>query len=285
MKRILTLLTLVSILTYTLISCNKDSTSNNSNTTANDSIYLDKVYNLSYSGSGLDTQYIYTCNYDNAHRLTSLISTPVANNVNGYFYYNGNDTLPFKSEYIDEHVGIDTGTVYHFYDANQVKTKDSMITSLQSGSSYYTEVVNYTYSPGEMFGEIILTTASATIYLRDTAILDANGNIINSKDYVFDGTGYVLNRTSDFTYDSNINPFSKLNIFKSMRRFPNGETLFYEIMCYNNIITQSETTVAPNPSNYTQVFSYTYNQNGLPAISSTGVVPNFEQQIFTYKPL
>ena len=263
-------------------------------TPTTDSNYLDKIYDIYDDGSGVDTQNISVCRYDNLKRLTAINDSVYnSDKITFTYYYNSTDTLPYKSMYTDEFTaGSDTEIVYHYYNTNQQKIKDSIIKSYYSNGlgsqAVSVQVVNYSYAPGKMFGELVKTginSASAPVYSRDTAILDANNNIISSVDYTLSGSTYVLNRTSGFTYDNHPNPFSRLNIFKSYNRFPNGETLFWEIMCYNNILTQYEETLPPNPYIFDPVFTLTYKQNGFPASNSTGSGATLDTEAYTYKSL
>ncbi|MEO8768607.1 MAG: hypothetical protein ABI402_00925 [Ferruginibacter sp.] len=296
MKRICFLFALTGFALIIFASCqkeiNSDVTSNNyiSPPAINDSNYLDKIFDLYDNGSGIDTQNISVCRYDNLRRLTSISDSIFdSDEINFTYYYNGTDTLPYKSMYTDvSSTNADTEIVYHYFDANQQKIKDSIINISNDGSSVNVQVINYSYSPGKMYGEIATTgilPSSAPVYSRDTATLDANNNIISSLDYILSGSDYILNRTSNFTYDNHSNPFSKLNMFKSFNRFPNGETLFWEVMCFNNIITQTETTLPPNQYTFNPGFTYTYGQNGLPVTNTTGSGIYTDTEAYTYKSL
>lgn len=261
-----------------------------------DSFYLDKIYTLFDNGGGIDTQGITTVKYDNLKRVVSLNDStltpagPVYFSFTGY-YYNGADTVPVRSVAItDGSAGyIDTITTYFNYDAQNRKLYDSIVrrsTNLAVGMvSIQERVTNYSYASGKIYGQSRSTPidpAGPTTLTRDTAEINANGDITTNRKYVFDGTNYILNITSNFTYDNNPSPFSRLSNFLAHRQFPNGETLVTEYAGYKNILSQNEVIVSPS-NTFSPSSIYTYNPNGLP--SSQRVDLFQEQFIFTYKAL
>ena len=79
-----------------LVSCQKEFgiESDNILTTA-DSIYLDKIYELDNNGNRIDSLIFV---YDNQKRVVSMGFNYALPNAYMYtYYYNGSDTLPFKS--------------------------------------------------------------------------------------------------------------------------------------------------------------------------------------------
>jgi hypothetical protein len=262
-----------------------------------DSIYLDKIFGLYDDGSGIDTQEVYNVNYDSRKRVTdihdSLRNHPGIEPVyDFYFSYNGTDTLPSRSIFIDaEDLATNStfiDTVYHFYDASGRKIRDSVInTSSYSGTSNrYLSVVHYSYGNNIMYGETNSNDFNGDISLqRDTAILDAQGNILSSKKYAFDNatSTFSLASSSVFTYDTHPHPFSKLSCFRYFYNFPIGETLFTEYAGFNNTLSQHE-SVAGNTYDFTSV--YTYKTNGLPAtVQSTYPGGIDDKMIFKYRAL
>ncbi len=93
-----------------------------------DSIYLDKIYGLDNNGNKVDSFMII---YDNQKRVISMGSNSVAPDIYLYnYFYNGADTIPFRSRLIQgSSFSSDTTTTYHYYDANQRNIKDSAIFS------------------------------------------------------------------------------------------------------------------------------------------------------------
>ena len=266
--------------------------------------YLDKMYDVYDIGSGLDTQFISTINYDNTKRVTSIIDS-VLNGSNMEYYgsivysYNGSDTVPYKTDEKWKDVGgfgsADTTITFHFYDSQNKKTRDSSVKihSNLSGTFYDKKiiVVNYSYSTGKLFGQTILTPVfpvggSIELY-RDTADLNSAGDITMNKKYVFNGTDYDLKGIANFTYDAFPNPFAKLSNFQSHREFPNGETLLlYECFSHTNRISQYEETYDnPNPPYIFSVSNtFTYNSDGYP-VSATASGAYISTLYYKYKTL
>jgi hypothetical protein len=266
-----------------------------------DSSYLDKLYELDANGTGFDTTAILTIHYDNWKRVISLNDSEVttvglAEIQSFYYYYNGTDTLPNKSvEIYSSTPGFfDTLTSFHFYDTQKRNLKDSIIGADHAVSSHqlYKIVTDFSYAPGKLYGQTTVTDiepTGSTTFSRDTADIDANGNILKNKLYLFAGASYIPHAVSDFTYDSHLNPFAKIGIYKAHRGFPSGETLFFDYMGYNNIVSQNENTEAGNIiENWKN--TYTYNAAGFPVIqivnvSFGGGIGNIQKYIFKYKAL
>lgn len=262
-----------------------------------DSSYLDKLYDLTSNGAGFDTVDIATIYYDNLKRVISindsdLTAMGMTHNQSFYYSYNGTDTLPYKSVQITTQIpgSFDTLTSYHFYDTQQRNLKDSIIGADHSISGYqlYKIVTSFSYASGKLYGQTAITDiipASVTTFARDTADIDANGDILLNKKYDFDGTNSSLLVVSNFAYDSHLNPFAKIGIYKAHKEFPNGETLIFEYLSYNNIISQNENTDnGSNINNWT--FAYTYNAAGLPIIQTINYGGgSTDKIIFKYKAL
>jgi hypothetical protein len=284
------------LFTSFFISCQKETNFDDTPTPATDSNYLDKIYDLYDDGSGIDTQQIISFHYDNQKRVSSFEdrSTTDPNAFRTFeYYYNGTDSLPFKSVTIDREgmppmFNYDTITTFHFFDAQQRKLMDSSVrvTNNSSFISVEQKVVHYSYAAGKLFGEtstILLTGLGTITKTRDSADLNSNGDITTNKKYLFNGTSYELNTTSVFTYDSHPNAFAKLSLFPVHRQFPNGETLYFEYLGHNNILTQDEITVTPT-YNFSWNKTYTYNNAGFPLIETyVATVPEIWH--YTYKSL
>lgn len=245
-----------------------------------DSNYLDKLYSLYDDGSGLDTQIISTLHYDANKRVVSIIDSitkPLTPWMSYNYYYNGADTIPYKSIFINSENQADPDSVTHyfFYNTQGQKIKDS-VKSVYSGTSYF-KVQNISYAPGKIYG---ITDAS-----RDTASLDANGNILLNKHYILSGSTYKLDVTSIYTYDSHPHPFAKLSNHIAQQQFPNGETLYYEYMGNNNFTLQDETTTISQNYHFMSFVNYTYNAAGFPTKMTGDYGNGIEVVIFTYKSL
>lgn len=279
-----------------------------------DSNYLSKIYGISISGPLSDTGIIYTYNYDNLKRVVSIngLSKDLYNytQISYTYYYNNSDTVPFKSRAVSISANDpaqtmlrhDTTITWHFFDNTGRNTRDSMIHSVGNPSvpvPYYStlEIRNYSYGSGKIYGYRSFTG----IYVpnpsyvfpdqKDTANIDALGNVTSNKAYRFNtiSSQFELETTSAFTYDSKQSPFSRLSNFKTFGVFPSGETLFMELPQYSNHVTQNEVhSLSMGGGGVHFDFSYTnlYNTNGLIKQSDVNEQPpvpsNYMKISYTY---
>lgn len=285
------------IIIHTAVSSCQKEISNNNNIVpviTGDSLYLDKLYFVEY-GDTIETT---TLTYDALKRVVSMISAFPAGSYTherSYrYFYNGIDTIPYKSNYLyaDDDTR-DTSVTYHYYDGSLKNLTDSVISSHYSVPVGFFEqlnkVVHYSYDAGKKYAYTTLEyplSPTNNSSRMDTAIIDGNNNITLNKGYFpsFPGPGYEQHTNSTLSYDNHVNPFSLLSNFKAHQLYPSGETLFYEYFSYNNILNQTETmtgyplrTIANN---------YQYKTNGLP--SSVHIVFNSTDSsdiYFTYKKL
>ncbi len=256
-----------------------------------DSSYISKIYSIYIAGPVADTVAITTYSYDNLKRVVSVIDAAKSlydfAQTSRHYFYNNNDTLPFRSRTVSISANdpaqtmlrYDTSLIWHFYDNTGRNVKDSVIRSVGEASSpvpYYStlEVRNYSYGTGKIYG--FRTFAGINVpnpsYVpgdqKDTATLDAPGNIIANKSYRFDSftSQFEFIITSAFTYDNRQSAFSKLSNFKTYGVFPNGETFLSELPQYSNRVTQNEHhSFLPGGGGGVHFdFSYTniYNTNG-----------------------
>lgn len=279
-----------------------------------DSTYLSKLYLISITGTVADTGEIITYTYDNQKRVVSAIGA--SNNLYNFtkvsrnYYYNGNDTLPYQSRTVytsandpaQTQLRHDTTLTWHFYDNTGRNLRDSMVHAVADASTptpYYStfEVRNYSYAAGKIygyryFGAINVPNPSfVQPDQKDTASLDALGNIINNRAHRINPlTGqFELEIVSNFTYDGKQSAFSRLSDFKTSGVFPSGETLAFEFPQYSNRVTQNELHSIGGGSGGTPVnYTYTnlYNTNGLIKESSIYNQPpvpsDYGKMVFTY---
>lgn len=215
-----------------------------------DSNYLSKILYLAVvNGVPTDTAVYWVYTYDNLKRVTSVIDSSNTPSPNKYFYYyTGTDTMPYKSVLYQNQVAHDFDTIisYHYFDNVRRKLKDSIIFSYADFSSGYNSgyrIQNYSYGNNRIYGfKQTYNFNGSTPDYRDTATLDARGNIIDNKRYRFDSftNTWELDATSTFTFDTNPSPFSNLSNFKTYAVFPSGETLFFELPFKNNKVSQHE---------------------------------------------
>lgn len=243
-------------------------------------IYPDKIYYL-YDEFGIgrmDTMEINTVFYDAQKRVTKIENVFEGDLFERWkYYYNGTEERPFKTEMItyEMHPYSDSNVVYHFYDGNDRKIKDSTIQYDLVGG-YETKVTTYSYAPGFMYG---YTTGDIT----DTAVLDARGNIISNKKYGYHGIPGQLSFESTYTYDNKPFPFARMSNYLAHLGFPVGETLYYEKFSPNNVLTQYETYESQPMTDY--IYNYVYRSDGLPLVAEQDWEGELARIIYTYKNL
>jgi hypothetical protein len=285
------------VLAYFFIiqGCQKELSFDNSNTPVPlptiDSNYLYILYGIEINGTVADTGEIYSYSYDQLKRVVA-VSGAVKNfydytQASYNYYYNNNDTLPFKSRAVrisandpaQTMLRYDTTITWHFFDNSGKNIKDSMIHSSADASSpvpYYStlELRSYSYSTGKIFGYRSYTGINVPNpgYVfpdqKDTATLDALGNITDNKTYRFNSmtSQFELEVTSAFTYDAKQSPFSRISNFKTFGVFPNGETFLIELPQYSNRVSQNEHhsfSGGGSGVHYDYSYNNTYNSNGL----------------------
>ena len=284
MKKALQLLLLISVLQFSLESCQKEVNDFANNiidsipANQNDSIFIDKIVYLGPTGT--DTLYKMIFTYDAQKRISewSVIETDTLL-VKCTYTYQGSDSLPNKSELLEKDGDYLTIT-YHSYDASKRNIKDSAIQSILNIPGADTVVSIYSYNTGKRYG----ITTKGTDVSKDTADIDANDNLLFAKHYNQSTLGEYLFSTSQFSYDNKLNPLARQWIYKAHQKFPLGETLFYDYFSYNNKISQSEFVFTvggtSNPSIQSNT-TYTYNANNLP-ITATEIF-NSDTVLVHYK--
>jgi hypothetical protein len=267
-----------------------------------DSVYLLKMYGSYFDGSIEDTVEVATFNYDNLKRLTQINifsdSTLQGNPFETYtYYYNGNDTIPYKSKNIsyDDFLGqTDSLLSYFYFNSTGQRVKDSLLEHIldNTGTVMFISqtIKNYQYVSDKIYGyenrTIILGMSQGSQTLEyDTATLDAGGNVIANRST--DGTSVPYMSTSAVTYDSHLNPFSRLSNFKAFELlYPSGETLFLDFQQKNNI---SHITEYVNGNLHIQSdYSYIYNLNGYPKeiiVEDPAVPGQYEKITYIYQSL
>ncbi|RYZ99553.1 MAG: hypothetical protein EOP47_16490 [Sphingobacteriaceae bacterium] len=273
-------------------------------TTAVDSNFLFKIYNIDSTASGSDTTGWYTYEYDALKRVIKITDSFPDMGTNVMYslellYYNGSDTLPSRSVYYDfEEVlagsgptQIDTFTRFFTYNAQGKLVSDSGISNRApiSGAPVQTEVYKYQYPTNKIYAQFWNRNHAGTLieYKEDTALLNASGQVVSSKGYKFSSGSPVQYITVTISYDDKINPFSKLSSFQTLEVVPNGSTYSGEIQSANNILKSEQTGDYGNFVNdYTG--KYRYNAKNYPIAlvdedpTTTGV---YFKQSFLYKAL
>lgn len=257
---------------FSFISCQKEvsfevpdgTTANAVNTV--DSNYLDRILIVdSTTPNFVDSSFL-VFNYDSQKRISNLVvkstTNPLDSQLYAKFFYNANDTLPFKSKTF-----TDSADYYFYYDNVGRLKKDSIINFGSQGSnnpSPTLSVNNYSYGTNKIFknGYFIDPNSSSPnpFFKLDTLFQDVRGNIINAKIYSSNTTSnYTLEKTIVSTFDNNINPYAKVPGFKvfllsfgDFTGFITTNNLLSAIIYYNS-----------QPSFvYTENYSNSYYPNG-----------------------
>lgn len=278
------LLSLVIILTA--VSCQKETDLNQTPLPPgnNDSIYLDRMF-VTENG---DTIAEVSFDYDNLKRLVSMSESSVWGDFNEFEYsYHGNDTVPFFMQMLtNDATAVDTLRSYRFYNAEGKTTTDSSIMTFIDRGTGIPDVTTYLtrffYAPSRIFSITDVTPSFIPPYQeKDTSVLDAQGNILQTNNWHTDNGTTILATTSSFTYDTNPHPFTYMSNYQMHQNIPHGETLYYDYFSVNNILRQEETV---NGSPWMdQIKSYQYTTNGLPAKATINDIINGETIVFLYK--
>lgn len=294
MKALIALLVLASFL---LSACQKNFELENAENIISlpDSNYLHKIYYLIKNAGGTyDTAVISTVNYDNQKRVVSVLEQQQLNGYginDHYYYYNGNDSLPFKSRHAQTDLVIgenDTVIIQHTYNTLGQKIKDSANIVYHNPQiippvppSHGIIVSRYSYGAGRIYGESVHFDSAnlPTEYYRDTAVLNAANNVTSYTTYYNFQGSYFPVKTYAYEYDNKLNPFAKSGLHKVQRYFEDDYYRFYESQGQQNVTKVILDGLTEHQS------SYSYNSSGLP-IMQIGLSNSDEFKIiYTYKVL
>ncbi len=319
MKLINKQLALLLIICISFSACQKDFLIDNNIIppgSVPDSNYLDKIYFIDSTGVIKDSSSYYSYEYDNAKRVIKLnyFTHSSGSNVlleNYQYFYNGNDTLPFKRLYYFFENAIDyanptltdTTITFYFYNNSGKNLRDS-ISTVQHYTlggpvnfEYWKEINQYQYTPNGIYNLNTKTMINSSFPYStdpqlsvDTAYTDSRGNILSyTKHLVYNNTS-MPERIASFTYDNNLSPLAKLSNLRTLQVFPIGETYLEIMQSNNNRLKAFEVDVNTGG---TVLFDedltgkYIYNANGYPLrIVQKDVTPTtFLITSFNYKAL
>ncbi|MEO8404957.1 MAG: hypothetical protein ABI480_10185, partial [Chitinophagaceae bacterium] len=189
---------------------------------SNDSTLISRYFELDTTGSpATDTLYKISFSYDDHKRVTHITenSRDVINpvfvfNTTTDYYYNGNDTLPFKTTSSSTDVGTLNFVTYYYYQ-NGIVVSDSMITYdgvnrllerqmttyFSSGDSIFYRSKALTYSVSNPAAPPTVSNYHDNIFR-----VVQNGNITVQKNIENAGTEYPQYA---LTYNTGINPLRK----------------------------------------------------------------------------
>ena len=276
-----------------------------------DSNYLDKIIYTSTIGNITDTTFTQIYEYDASKRIVSLMDSikstnSTYENFRIKYFYNGNDTLPFKKIAIGTLLSTtptinsnrDTSFFFYQYSAIGVKIKDSILRFVHhlningSGNDFiefskkiivYQNVSNIIYgkTTETIFFNNTNTNVGIPSNIYDTALINISGNLILNKKY---DDANLLFLTSTFTYDNNPNPFAKLSNYKTITVFPSGESFVDEMQAKNNRLNAIEIGNGLGSAN-DLTGKYQYNLNGYPKQIVEVEQSGTHKTIFIYKTL
>ncbi len=276
-----------------LVSCEKEVSEENGNTpstpttTTDDSIYISRIYELDTTAAAPNDSLLYVkYDYDNAKRpLRFEISNRIAGVWKVTFrtehFYRGADTLPYKV--VESDPGVQSDTIYYFYNAAGVVVRDSVIGVRSTGGSTIT-INDFIITPGKVDREITTydynTGALLDIDGQDYYTTYLNGNLVRQVDTV-PASGNL--NDYKFAYDNGINPLYRFSI-----RYPISppEHLFYENPQGVNNFTRIDQDENGGAVFYKYNVAYRYKANGQPvkaiAFDAGGATPVYDGTLHYY---
>lgn len=310
--------TLITVIFFFLNACQKEISlerNQNPNIPAliSDSNYLSTKYFIDKVGSTIDTtttKYY----YDNLKRVSKTLETSKNNGVIAakdsiIFFYNATDTIPVKKfEYYEAFGnGARRDTILSFFTYNNLNRliKDStMIFEKEIVFYNYSikkSICNYSYSSNKIYGFKTFTLLYQLVnsqfdYLQnDTVTIDANKNIIESRQTSLIGTLPTIpeSRLYTFTYDNKPSPYLNQNINYIFPNIPEGTNLYFlnQLGSKNNRLKVREdvfTTTGGYNIYEDLTGKYTYNSLGFPIeifIPEPSIPNDYTKLIFSYTSL
>ncbi|MCP9750252.1 hypothetical protein [Ferruginibacter sp. HRS2-29] len=205
--------------------------------------YLEKIFSIDSLSGISDTTQIVDFVYDASKRVTARIIYVHNILASTYTYsYNGNDTLPYKTQQVDFENGMpltqrnDTTRTFYLYTSDGRNLYDSSFYSvhnMNNGQPYYQlqKITNrYEYASGRIFRlssrqvlEGTVPVSATPSYSVDTAEVDAGRNITGYKHYsILPSGASQFTNLYTYTYDNKPSPFAKLSNFKTLDPMASG---------------------------------------------------------------
>lgn len=320
--KFLKIIVIVFIASVAFIACQKQITAEDllnppPQNTAGDSIFLDKIYLVNITAGGSDTGDVVTYYYDNLKRVISIEDTtrdvgyPRQPWLSKKYFYNGTDTIPFKSLFLHFEKSVaynnpsltDSVITFFQYDAFGRNQSDSTFSSIHNqyptpsdpfASNRYKTIQNYQYTAVKIYRTVVATNVFGFYYgyvplgeQRDTATTDSDGNIQTMKRYSVNSGVSVLEFNSVYTYDNKVNPYYRLSDFRTYSVVPHFEDFSDLFQSKNNRLKTTETDASGNIEEQDLTGQYTYRNDGYPLtlIQTYPQVGVTYKIIFTYKSL
>lgn len=256
---------------------------------SNDSIYLEKVVELDTTlPTGLDTIFKTEFFYDGSKRILRLFETDFINNLSQKiftekkYYYNGADTLPFKTtEIVTDGPVVYYDTSFYTY-RNGYVSRDSVILYRQNNLGLLATSTQ-AYSPRGTNVMVHIRFVDYNAGLPPQVFVDS-GNVLIS----FSGeniasqsgpAGIVNEEFYQNTYDNKINPLYRVDIRYPVYGGYNGAIGSQP----NNPLTEK---IGASPGSLINhyVSNYSYRSDGLPLIKRTTDLldPSFASKLFYF---
>lgn len=282
MRVLVKLLGFSAVVAMLMISCQKEFTIEDGPdpvdppVPVNDSNYLDKITIYDSSFGNYNVIRVIAYKYDVQRRVTSIIDSSEDNGLKPQkhweYYYNGNDTIPYKSKYYRYGTASDTEIVYHYYDANLRRVKDSIIQI--SGGSQDETITTYTYTGNNIYS---LHQNFSGVPYTDTTHIDSRGNIIYSV-REFGGDEFI------YEFDNHPSPFVRLSNFRALTLYLYGEE-FYDYFLLRNAANYTKCIERYSTDEQQYVSDYTYRSDGYPVRKRTVEIgfTDYEVEIYTYR--
>jgi len=237
---------------------------------------LEKKLEIYYYPYKTDSN-VYTYSYDATNRVISVKYKNYFNRspqqvdsfVTNYFYTGKNIFPSLSQQYYFEHLtsAVDSTIRHYFYDNSGRLVLDSAYNYYHSAPSGLITLRKdkFTYDQNKIYGYTTIrdignpNNSSENRNYTDTATIDANGNVLLTKRYVY---RYLLNNKAEldaegnYTYDNFASPLSKLNNFQNLS--------FSHIEFSNGVINGTPFLLKPRKNNCLVGYQkfYYYSQDG-----------------------
>lgn len=291
MRLVSKLFAIAVIVCVAFSACQKEISEDDLNPPVNTpSAYLDKVYYVDSTSVVKDTFRIVAYVYDGQKRVVKIIdssdvgpSFEILPESSYEYYYNGADTIPYKSLYqkyswaSTTSPAIDSQTIFHFYDASLNRIKDSVSSYTSNGTdNWYIRTYVHAASSITEVREV-----APGVFENTTTRLDSRGNMILGEaepDGIF-----------QYEFDNHPSPFAKLSNFRALEIWLDVESVTDFYLLKNNNNFTKNTDLWPSQSVFDVwdlTGDYTYRADGYPARAKDEYEPGeFEILEFTYKTL
>jgi hypothetical protein len=275
--------TLLLVAGLFLFACQKEvsqDTTSPTSPTDNDSTVLSKYIELDTLNGRIDTINVSTFEYDNLKRVTKVTTINYFNNIPNLtynpdklvYYYNGVDTLPYKTLYVYFDKNLRDSTINFFTrNASQVVVRDSSIDFFEERAVFDTTAITSNYT---IYADSVIENQ----HYHNPPTLPGNQNkfkhqLIRTNNRITQQitssfyTTYEESFNATFQFDDKLNPFRKLDI-----NYPialNADTEFYNISEKNNLV---KSTITSNVlQSFSEIRNYIYNNLNYP---KTAVIYN-----------